>query len=103
MENPFELIMTKLNAIEIAIESLKNKDLEKKESKLMNVTEVAEYLNLAISSIYGLVHQRKIPSYKVGKKLYFEVSEIDAWIHSGKNKTNNEINLNATDYITKHS
>lgn len=31
--------------------------------------KVAEYLNLAVSSIYGLVHQRNIPNYKVGKKL----------------------------------
>ena len=103
MENPFELILEKLDRIEKAIEELKINRVEKPESKLMNLGEVSQYINLAPSSIYGLVHQKKIPNYKVGKKLYFEKFEIDNWIKKGKNKTRKEIEFDANEYLGKHS
>ncbi len=58
-----------------------------------------QYINHRIT---GLVHQKKIPNYKVGKKLYFEKSEIDNWIKKGKNKTRKEIELVANKYLDKH-
>ena len=42
------------------------------DSDIMNIKEVARKLNLAVPSIYGLVHRRHIPFIKRGEKLIFE-------------------------------
>jgi len=49
------------------------------ESDIMNIQEVARKLNLAVPSIYGLVHRRQIPYIKRGKKLIFEKSQVNEW------------------------
>lgn len=41
-------------------------------------------------TFYGYVHFRKIPYHKSGKKLIFLKSEVDAWLASGRRKTDIE-------------
>lgn len=41
-------------------------------------------------TFYGYVHFRKIPYHKSGKKLIFLKSEVDAWLASGRRKTDKE-------------
>ena len=72
MENPFELIIERLDRIEKAISNLKLENVIVVESKAMNVSEVAKYLNTNIPSIYGLTSRAEIPHYKIAKKLYFK-------------------------------
>ncbi|MEC4005882.1 helix-turn-helix domain-containing protein [Flavobacterium sp. SUN052] len=68
----------------------------------MTIDETAKLIKLAKSSIYGLVHQKKIPFNKVGKKLYFSKSDILQWISAGKNATKSEIELKADEYLIKN-
>lgn len=101
MENPFELIMERLDRMEKAISNLKLENVIVVESKAMNVSEVAKYLNTNIPSIYGLTSRAEIPHYKIAKKLYFKKEEIDEWIYSKKIKTNQDIEKEVEEYLRK--
>lgn len=101
MENPFELIIERLDRIEKAISNLKLENVIVVESKAMNVSEVAKYLNTNIPSIYGLTSRAEIPHYKIAKKLYFKKEEIDEWIYSKKIKTNQDIEKEVEEYLRK--
>lgn len=101
MENPFELIMERLDRIERAIENLKTENAIVVESKAMNVSEVAKYLNTNVPSIYGLTSRAEIPHYKIAKKLYFKKEEIDEWIFSKKIKTNLDIEKEVDEYLQR--
>lgn len=103
MENPFEIILEKLSNIEKSINSIENK-LNNKSSglELMSISEVAEYLNSTKGTIYGLVHQRKIPVIKKGK-LYFSKQDIDNWLLKFKQPTTYELNEAAKEYILKNN
>jgi excisionase family DNA binding protein len=103
MENPFEIILQKLEKIEKSIEELKNQNKESKikVQELLSCVELAEYINLKVSTIYSLVHQKKIPYYKKGK-LYFNKSEIDKWILESPHKTISDLNIEADEYLFRH-
>jgi excisionase family DNA binding protein len=105
MENPFEIILERLDRIEHLIQQRANEvpsaDKET-EDQLMNVTALAEYLSLSRTTIYSMTHRREIPFYKKGKRLYFRQSDIDTWINEGRSKTHDEIEREALNYILKN-
>lgn len=80
MENPFELIIKRLNKIEKTISNLKNENIMMVESKPINLKEVVVYMGTYTSAIYKLTSTAEIPHYKLGKKLFFKKVEIDEWI-----------------------
>ena len=69
---------------------------------LMTIQEVAKFINMAVTSVYGLVHRRKIPHIKRGKKLIFEKKQIVEWLQSGRQKTRAEITADAEAYLRKN-
>jgi excisionase family DNA binding protein len=60
---------------------LTSKAFESKKS-LMTVQDVAEYLNLRTSWIYGNWQAQGLPAIKVGRGLRFRREDVDAWIDS---------------------
>ena len=98
MENPFEVIMKKLNQIENLIKSQGNTTLD----TVMSVEQLANYIDLSKSHIYKKTSTREIPHYKRGKKLYFSKQEIDKWILKNRIETTDEIDQLATDYRMKN-
>jgi excisionase family DNA binding protein len=61
---------------------------DSQQSEILNVQGAAALMDLAPSTIYGLVHQGKIPHLKKGKKLRFKRTQLLEWIESGaKNPT----------------
>lgn len=72
---------------------------EHSENDLLNIQEVAQKLNLAVPSIYGLVHRRQIPYIKRGKKLIFENSQIEEWLKNGRQKTIYDSEKEAENYL----
>ena len=53
----------------------------------------------AKSTIYKKVSANTIPHSKRGKKLYFKLSEIDAWLLAGKVKTVEELEQETTNFL----
>ena len=100
MENPFEIIIEKLNSIEKAIGKLSI--TTKSEEDFMNIDQVSGFIGLAKPTVYGLIHKKKIPYFKASSRLYFKKSEIVNWITSSRVKTTQELNQMADEYIHKN-
>lgn len=101
MENPFEIILERLDRIEKAIQQI-NPIPSNEEDELMTIEQLADFINFPKTTIYGFTHGQKIPYYKNGRRLYFKKSEIIAWIDSKRVKTREEINQMADEYLSRN-
>ena len=101
MENPFEVILEKLNAIESAIEKL-NATSNNSDDNFMDIKQVASFIGVSKVTVYGMTHKQTIPHFKVGKRLYFKKSDIINWITSSRVLTRQELNQKADEYIFKN-
>ncbi len=54
------------------------------EKKIMDVKELAAYLKISVDGVYAMVRERKIPYYKVGRRVRFDLVEINAWLEQRK-------------------
>lgn len=48
--------------------------------KLMTAEELAQYLNLSKAAVYAMVCRRQISFLKIGRRVRFRESEIEAWL-----------------------
>jgi excisionase family DNA binding protein len=48
--------------------------------RLLTIQEVATYTGLAVSTLYTMVSQRRIPFVKMGRLTKFDRLILDAWI-----------------------
>jgi len=103
MDNPFEIILKRLDHIEKKLVELKKEKSRELNDELMTIEELATYINYHKSSIYGLVKKRKIPYIKAFGKLHFRKNMIDEWLDSRKIKPKSEIEKLADEYIVKNS
>ncbi len=46
--------------------------------------EVAQHLGITLETMRVWIKNEKIPCYRVGKLWKFRISEVDAWVLSGK-------------------
>lgn len=90
MEN--HSILEKLNRIErLIVNSTK---------EILNVEDLINYTGYKRSYIYKLVFHNILPYSKPnGKTLFFEKSEIDAWLLQNKSKSISQIENEANDYV----
>ena len=90
-------IIQKLDAIE---QRLIEQNLLQKE--IFTFSEACLYLDLSSSHLYKLTSTNAIPCYcPQGKKLYFRRAELDQWLTSNRNKTTDEVEQQASNYIAK--
>lgn len=54
--------------------------------RLLNVEELAEYLNLQKQTIYNWLSQEKLAGMKIGGVWRFDKREIDKWLRSQARK-----------------
>jgi len=67
--------------------------------QLLNITQAAEFINLAVPTVYTLASRKEIPFNKKGKRLYFLKSELVDWIRSGRRKTIAESQVNPESHL----
>ena len=103
MENPFEIILARLDTIENKLDELRKEKNIETNNELMTVEEVATYINFQKTSVYGLIKKRQIPFIKASGKLHFRKSDIDKWLDSKKVKTKSDIEIMGNEYILKNS
>lgn len=77
-------------------------ETQEKGDSFMTITEASVFLNLAKSTIYGLVCRMEIPVCKRGKRLYFDRDELLSWVKKGRKKTMEEIQMEADEYLRKN-
>ena len=50
--------------------------------RLMDITELAEYLKLEKQTLYNWLHLKKLPGIKVGRLWRFDKERVDKWLRS---------------------
>lgn len=58
-----------------------------REHEVMDVDELAEYLNLSKSSVYKMLRVGKIPGRKMGKCWRFHKDAISQWLKEGPKRS----------------
>ncbi len=58
--------------------------------RYVNINEVAEYTSLPVKSLYELASLGRIPSIKLGKRVLFDLQDIDKMMESMKRTCNKE-------------
>lgn len=105
MNNPFELINSRLSNIEsLLIEIKHGPDNEPRPTdqpeQLLTIQEAAKFLSLSVPTMYSKVSRSEIPSRKAGKRLYFLRSELMEQLNRGRRKTAGEIEQEAKAYLS---
>lgn len=52
----------------------------RKTQRLVGIPDVAGYLGVEVRHVRRLVHERRIPYYKWGHLLRFDLDEVDSWL-----------------------
>ena len=52
--------------------------------KLSSLEEIAEHLGVSKDTIRNWIKKGVIPYRRIGKQYKFKISEVDAWVDSGK-------------------
>ncbi|MBA7522401.1 hypothetical protein ES705_14520 [subsurface metagenome] len=91
MEPSFDSLPTEIQGITIKLDRLEvilNEILKSKEKTVtwFSVPEVAEYLHLAIPTIYTMTSNHRIPFVRRGKKILFLKTAIDEWLSAGRKR-----------------
>lgn len=50
------------------------------DDNLMNISEVAEYLNMKTATLYSYVEHQQIPHIRLGKLIRFKRQQINTWL-----------------------
>jgi excisionase family DNA binding protein len=53
--------------------------------KLVGLKEVADHLGMSESFVQKAIYRYDLPVWKVGRRVRFRLSEIDAWIERTRN------------------
>lgn len=74
-----------------------------KEDEILIISQTAELLKLSVPTVYGLVHRREIPYFKMSghKRLYFKRSVLLEWLDNGRRKTKKEIEQDAETFLSR--
>ena len=75
-------------------------DLLSSQKSVLNIDEVCRITSKSKSHIYKLTCSGSIPYYKQGKHLYFDRQEIESWLKSNRIKSMEEIESEASTYVT---
>lgn len=94
------LLSTKLDAIDkMLLASMGNNS--KNDDQRMDVTEAQKYIpgHPAVQTIYGWTSNNLIPYNKVGKRIYFVKSELDAWLSKEQHKSQQDLLKEAENFV----
>ena len=72
-------VFAKLSELESEISELKNKPVQK---EYYNLKEACKFLSCKTNTIYRLVFENKLVSFKRGKYLFFKETDLQAYLHN---------------------
>lgn len=84
--NPFELILSRIEQLQISVDSLaenrKHPDPAKEDSpdRLLDLPEVALLLKKPVGTVRYYIHHRNLPAVKMGKNYVIKQSELLQWV-----------------------
>ena len=54
--------------------------------EICNLKDLSNYLKISISEIRKLVRERKIPHFRIGNRIMFDLKSINTWIENLQEK-----------------
>jgi excisionase family DNA binding protein len=90
----------KMSTLERLIHKHFNRPKEEQEEKLMSIKDASKFLNLSVPTIYSKVSRNEIPYMKRGKRLYFSNKDLMDYLKAGRNKSIEEIEKEADEYLS---
>lgn len=55
-------------------------------TRLLDINEAADFLHLAPITLYKYSSSRKIPFLRIGRRIFFDISELESWLQGKKIK-----------------
>ena len=71
--------------------------------KVLSFSDMLAFTGMSESRLYKLTSSRKIPFSKVGRSLYFDKKQIEEWLMSNPNLTDDEIEETFNKQLLKNS
>lgn len=68
----------------ISGQQLEVKQMSNEPEKWSSLEEIAEHLGVSKDTIRNWIKKGVIPHRRIGKQYKFKISEVDAWVDSGK-------------------
>lgn|GEM_PF-5743393 len=101
MENPFEIILSRLDDLERQIKELKsNINIEQEEKDVFfDVKQTADFLGYTINTVRRKSSSMELPNIRKGGKLYYLKADLIAYLKSGRRKGLDDINNDVDEYI----
>jgi len=89
------------NSVERAISAHENKHVDPSEQleQLFTIQQAADFLSLAVPTIYSMVSRSELPYMKRSKRLYFSRVELINYVKQGRKKTIAEAVSEADQYL----
>lgn len=50
------------------------------QKRFIGIKELSEYLDTPVGTLYVWTHQKKIPYYKIGRNVKFDLEKIEDWL-----------------------
>ena len=48
--------------------------------EICNIKDLSSYLKISISEVRKLVREKKIPNFRIGTRIMFDLIEINKWV-----------------------
>ena len=68
----------------VAAKQLEDIQMSNEPEKWSSLEEIAEHLGVSKDTIRNWIKKGVIPHRRIGKQYKFKISEVDAWVDSGK-------------------
>lgn len=76
------ILLEKVESLEVSIDEIKHK--VKHYDRILTAEDVCELLGKSMSTIYRMTHKKEIPHIKQGNRIYFNESDLHAWLNKNK-------------------
>ena len=99
--NELEILIQ--NSVERALNAQQDKQANRSEhpEQLFTIQQAADFLSLAVPTIYSMVSRGELPYMKRSKRLYFSRFELTNYLKAGRKKTIAETIAEADQYLIK--
>ena len=85
MPNPFAILYSKMEELTAEVRALRKTIKQEPQRDEMGGMDLAiSITGLTKATLYKMTHRRTIPHRRVGGRLYFRRSELEAWIDLGR-------------------
>ena len=58
------------------------------DKEICNIKDLSDYLKISISEIRKLVREKRIPNFRLGNRIMFDIKKINKWIENLEEKEN---------------